>query len=94
MVYVWKRGDRYLYVGKCYHGFSRVVNYNKHEILKKDRIEDTDVIKITYFDSEEECLEFEKFTIKLYNPEWNFKPGRRKAGDKDKASTLFLAGIE
>ena len=90
MVYCWKRGEEYLYVGKSKSGFSRLVNYDKHDVLKRERIEDADSIEIFFFHDNEECLAYERYMIKEYKPKYNFKQGRKLSGEKDKISTLWM----
>lgn len=77
IVYIWKRGDEWLYIGKSGNGFHRVVYDKYHTTFKKQFIEDTDTIEIIYFDSKKECLDFEQRMIKAKNPIYNFTPGRK-----------------
>lgn len=88
IVYIWKRGGEWLYVGKCYHGFHRVVHGKLHSVFKPENIEDTDSIEIRYFDTHEECLRVEKTLIDIYQPAYNFKQGRKKDGEPYKDDVL------
>lgn len=90
IVYAWMRDSEYLYVGKCYYGVDRLAYDKLHDILKSDRIQDTDTIEIYYFESNEDCLAYERYMIKEHTPKFNFKQGPKVKGDKDKAVTLFM----
>lgn len=88
VVYIWKRGNEYLYIGKCYTGFHRVVYDKLHDVFKSKNIQDDDTIEIQYFNTRSECLQTEQELIKIHDPLYNFKPGRKVGNEPYKDDVL------
>lgn len=88
LVYIWKRGEEWLYVGKCYYGFHRVINNKHHSTFKDKNIEDADSIEIHYFDSFKTCLRAEKALMDKYRPKYNVKQGPKLPGERYKDEIL------
>lgn len=69
-VYVWKRGNEWLYVGQSYRGLQRIVD-SKHHALHNAEIHDTDEILIMYNLREHYARLVEVDLIRRYKPRYN-----------------------
>lgn len=78
IVYCWKRGEQYEYIGHCYYGYRRMLT--KHGGFKIEEMEDTDTIEIYHFENRRDCLANERRMIYQYNPRRNGKQGRKPLG--------------
>ena len=67
LVYVWKRGDEYMYVGLGACGVGRM--FGTHPCLK--HIRETDTLSWTFFETVEEAKRVERRLIANYKPAHN-----------------------
>lgn len=69
-VYVWMRGNEWLYVGCSYRGLQRVVD-SKHHVLHAAEIHDTDRILIMHNLTKQSAQLMEVCLIRKHNPKYN-----------------------
>ena len=85
MIYIWKRKDIYLYVGKSIRGFRRLLSY--HHVLSNYDIEDDDIFETILCSSNLESEILERDLIKSYKPVYNY---RFLAIDKQKNKPILV----
>lgn len=71
IVYIWKRGDEWLYVGSSSHGLRRLLT--NHPALED--LQDTDTVEIIEVADKWERLKMERRLIQEHNPRFNGKQG-------------------
>jgi predicted GIY-YIG superfamily endonuclease len=69
LVYIWKRGDEFLYVGSSERGIIRMLE--PHYVISELSISDDDVIRFEYFETKEEAVERELYLQQLHRPRYN-----------------------
>jgi predicted GIY-YIG superfamily endonuclease len=69
VVYAWKRGDEYLYIGFTSCLYRRFGGH--HVIGKRDELKPTDQFDVWYFRSRREARAFELRMIAHYHPKFN-----------------------
>jgi hypothetical protein len=69
-VYVWKRGEEWLYVGSTYHGMNRLCD-SKHDILSKKIVRDTDTVLMMSGLTRYYARSLEARLIREYKPKYN-----------------------
>lgn len=73
LVYAWKRGNEYLYIGSTSSGYGRFLNHNVLDIF--DTVLDSDEIHVWYPD---DIILFEQILIKKFQPKFNLIPQKEK----------------
>jgi len=67
IVYAWRRGNEWMYVGCSIRGFQRLTE-STHYVLSKQSIWDTDIIQVMSNLNERRALQLEKYLIEKYRP--------------------------
>jgi len=68
VVYVWKRGDEWLYVGRSYCGMQRIMDVGHRALCK---VEDTDQILMMYHLTKRQAQALELNLIRKHKPKYN-----------------------
>ncbi len=77
IVYIWKRGEEWLYVGMSKCGIARIFS-NGHHAINLENIQDTDTIKWISFDTVKEAQSREEYLITMFQPKYNTKLTSRR----------------
>lgn len=79
IVYAWKRGEQYIYIGGTGFGFRRMLDANHRKFLISS-MQDDDIIEIwSGFNSKKEAHAAERDMRNRYHPVMNQKAGRGAA---------------
>jgi excinuclease UvrABC nuclease subunit len=70
VVYAWKRGNEWLYVGSSHRGLQRVVD-SKHHALHQAEMHDTDEILMMYQLTPQQARTLEVYLIRTHKPRYN-----------------------
>lgn len=93
IVYAWKRGNLYLYIGQSRVGFGRLISHH-HVIGITDEVLDTDEFTMWY-KTKEGLNAFEELLIKKLRPKYNkFIPNEVKIKTKIKRCNLCKWSFE
>ena len=76
IVYMWKRGEEWLYVGMSTVGISRIFTPD-HHVLHSSEMQEGDSINWSYFDTVKEAQIRERFLISKYQPLYNITYTKR-----------------
>ena len=75
IVYMWKRGDDWLYVGLSTVGIARI--FGSHHRLILSEMQDEDTINWSYYNTIEEAKTMERYLIAKHEPKFNVTYTRR-----------------
>jgi len=91
LVYGWRRGEKYLYIGLSGVGLTRL--NNGHHVFGRDKLLSTDEIDVWYCDSRLEAGLLESKLIKEHKPKHNkmYNQPERKV---EKGETFLCLGME
>jgi excinuclease UvrABC nuclease subunit len=92
VVYVWKRGDEYLYIGSSKRGFARMLS-DSHRVIDARNIHDDDDVEVYYFDSVDEARKTERDWIHSCHPRYNSVSGRSNAYEHTRVDGLRQAEL-
>src|SRR6266704_6138303 len=86
IVYGWRRGDKYLYIGCGQHGIDRPFSFVHHVIGVKDKVRESDKLDIWLQLSYTDALTFERMLIERYRPMYNGL--KAQAETKEESATI------
>jgi len=87
IVYWWKRGEAWLYIGSSKRGLGRMIA-DSHKVMHPLNIEDNDEIGFQYFDSKDEALKTEREWLRQAHPRYNSKSGRANSYEQLQVEAL------
>jgi hypothetical protein len=90
-IYAWKRGNRYLYIGKSVKGIRRLLD-KQHEVIDvEEPMQPNDVIEIYLQATGENLAELEKAFIRKHKPAYNYQfAGHDSSGIDTNISRLLI----